>query len=205
MDLQCLSGTITRATLVGLALCGCAPSATLPVGESQWPQIAPQWEAYDGSGDGQVGQKVDAFLFPDQTGALVDFRQFLGFVTVLDLGATWCGPCQTAAAESQELQDTLQAEGPVWLMHVLLQDVTSGPPDSADASEWAALFGLQFPVLADEFQTLESSWSVFTWPTVLVVAPDGTIVERFDGPVPAQDVTEAVLLTLETYAEDLRE
>ena len=56
-----------------------------------------------------------------------------------------------------------------------------GPPDAADAAEWAEAYGLELPVLADTEGVLQTRWSIDGWPTVLVVAADGTVLWRNAG------------------------
>lgn len=171
--------------------------------ENQWPPVLEEWADYQGQG-AEVGTPIEPFVLPDQTGVDVDFRQFLGFVMVIELGATWCVPCQEFAMEQQGLHDRLNAEHGAWVLTVLGQERSGGPPDVGDAANWAAQFGLALPVIADIGYGQQQRWSVTTWPTTLVVAPDGTVLHRHQEAVPLEQLEEEVADAASTYADLLR-
>ena len=132
--------------------------------DNGWPPILDEHRSYVGTGGAQPGDRIAAFSLPDQHGAETDLRQFLGFVTVIEVGATWCVPCQDAARTQQAFLEELQVD-PVWILSVLAQDASGGPPDPGDAAVWAQQFGLELPVLADVLQERQQDWSVGSWPT----------------------------------------
>jgi thiol-disulfide isomerase/thioredoxin len=166
--------------------------------------MLPEHEGYTGDGSGQVGDHIDAFLLPDQFGDAVDYRQFLGFVTVIELGATWCSPCQEAARTQQDFAVSLASAGPTWVISMLLQDINAGPPDTGDTAQWALEFDLDLPVLADELQTHQNAWGITAWPTSLVVAPDGTVLSRHEGATDETVLEADVLQALVNWADLLQ-
>jgi len=146
-----------------------------------YPALDARYEDYASDGTGQVGERMNPFVLPDQHGDLVDFRQFLGAPVVIDVGALWCEPCKEAAQTSPSLFADLQAQDG-WLITVLAQNVGGGVPSVGDCADWADTYGLDYPVLADEIQEWTDRWKIRAWPTWFVVAADGEIVERLEGP-----------------------
>ena len=189
------------------------PALTLPIlacgtdrapqPDNRWPSIDARWIDYQGAG-ATVGEPLGGFVLADQHGDATDFRQFLGAVTVIEIGATWCAPCQDFAAEQQVLHEALQTDGPVWVLTVLVQEASGGPPTVDDAMDWAQAFDLTVPVLADELQEQQDSWAVTAWPTTLVVAPDGTVLNRHETPTDPGTLADEVRAALADHADDLR-
>ncbi len=170
--------------------------------EGPYPAILPEYEDYRSSGTGQQGERMNPFSLPDQNGDGLDYRQLLGYVTVVDVGAIWCAPCQESAATAQALQDALGDQA--WVLQILVQDASSGPPGSDDGAQWADQFGLDLPVLADTLQENMALWQITAWPTVFVIAPDGEILVRSDGALPDDEVLIIARDALDEYAGDLR-
>ncbi len=201
-----------RLVWLAAALVACSPDSesTTPTpatpGDGPYPAILPEHAGYDhDDGRGREGELMNAFVLPDQHGNAVDFRQFLGFVTVIDVGAVWCQPCQEAASTFQALSEELAEVGPAWTVSVLVQDANAGPPSVNDANEWAEAFAIDAPVLADELQDNLGAWDLREWPTTFFVAPDGTIVRRADGRVDDAEISAEVARLLQQYAGQLRE
>ena len=67
-----------------------------------------------------------------------------GNVILLDLSATWCGPCQAEASPAESLYQEYNDGGFVVITVLTDNDITTG-----DCGIWAGTFGLTFPVLAD--------------------------------------------------------
>ena len=199
---------LRHTTLSIAALTACLAGCKASVGSSQpdneWPAILDVYRDYEGTGGGQPGDRISPFTLPDQTASETDFRQFLGFVTVIDVGALWCVPCLEAAQTQQVFFEELQSD-PVWILSVLVQDQSGGPPDPADGSAWAQQFGLQLPVLVDLFQEQQTDWDITTWPTALVIAPNGTVLTRYDGVTTEEQIAADVAQALQDHAADLRE
>lgn len=192
-------------TTLALALLSTGCSRTLGdlSPDDAWPPILDEYADYQGTGGAQPGDRIAPFRLPDQTGADTDFRQFLGFVTVIQVGALWSAPCQEAAQTQQAFFEDLNRD-PAWILSVLVQGTSGGPPDVGDAATWAQRFGLELPVLADLFQEHQVDWQIEAWPTTLIVAPDGTVLVRHDDVVTEDRITEDVAQALQDHAAMLR-
>lgn len=188
-------------------LTGCT-AAIAPVDTAadsgRWPAVVEPWEDYAGTG-AEVGDALVPFVLPDQYGDEVDYRQFLGFVTVVVVDAAWSPHSQQSAGERQAFQDALQADHPTWVITVLTEQGVGQPPSPPDAAAWADLHGLvHTPVLADVQWALNTTLRVDAVPTVLVVAPDGTVRARITGSDHEAAVTAEVAAAAAAQAELLR-
>lgn len=169
-----------------------------------YPSICPEFEDYDASGGaGAEGTSMPGFVLVDQNGVELDFRQLLGGVVLLDLAAAWCGPCKVYSSESQALHDAMQALGPSHLVTVMVQEDTGANATPALATEWATTYGLDHPVLADEDSAYTALFGIDGFPTSFLIAPDGTVVERFAG-LPSDTILDDVQGVFDTYEADVR-
>lgn len=96
----------------------------------------------------KIGQRAENFTLLDQNGNQVSLHDYIGKVILLDLSTMWCSPCQAEAAEAEELYQAYKLRGFI-ILSVLCQDYIGGPPATSDCKAWANLYGLTFPVLAD--------------------------------------------------------
>jgi len=171
-----------------------------------YPSILPENESYSGTGTGTDGGRMDAFNLVDQHGNMVDYRQFLGFVTLVDVAAEWCGPCRQAASEAEYVRQQIQAMGSAYYIQIVIEDVGGNQPTQAVASRWSNEFGLdRLPILADTNWQWAASWNITALPTFFLVFPDGTIAQRVEGAPAADDLINAAAQMLDIAGDDLRE
>jgi len=95
-----------------------------------------------------VGDVAQAFSLVDQFNETVDFHDLCGNFILIEVGASWCPPCQEAAPELQALYEAERGSG-LLVVSMLAQDEDEQPATSEDAATWANQYGLTFPVLAD--------------------------------------------------------
>jgi len=94
-----------------------------------------------------------------------------GHVAVLDFWATWCEPCRETIPKVIRLADAYGPEGLV----VVGVHVGRG---SESATAFAEDAGIQYPLYTDEDYAFSDRFGARSVPTVLVVAPNGSIVHR---------------------------
>lgn len=194
------------APLVVALSTGCTAALPLPAdpGPSPWPELPAEAEDYAGQG-ATVGSTLGAFRLPDQHGEAVDYRQFLGFATVIAVDWGWAGPSQDAAATRAALQASLQQADAAWVITVIVEGTETGPPGPEAALSWTDLFGLEdLPVVADIAWEQRLDWAI-EGPTTLVVAPDGTVVHRHEAPVDDATLTVEVRALLDGWSGPLRD
>lgn len=97
-----------------------------------------------------------------------DLYKHYGSLIVVDLSAMWCGPCNSAGAHAQEVQDLYAAEDLIYVT-VLVENSHGVPPTADDIHDWATTYGnTTSPVIPGDRGMLVSSggsWDLTGWPT----------------------------------------
>ncbi len=118
-----------------------------PEGDCRWPDFSDEAAAAGVSGTGwAIGDVIPDFPLLDHHGGELDLYQYYGFVILLDVSAGWCNPCRAVASDAEELYQEYKDRG-FTLIHLMLHGNTdSTPSDQQFLGEWAAEYGLTFPV-----------------------------------------------------------
>jgi len=115
------------------------------------------------------------FTLKDQDGNDVSLYDYYGDTIVIDFSVMWCGPCQVAASEVQEVKDAYEAEGFTYLT-VLVETQQGEAPDSADCKYWADTYGISEPVLSGSRDMIDYSstqgWLIQSWPTFFFITDE---------------------------------
>lgn len=173
------------AVLVGMVLAGCAAPRTEPAeptfggGSSTAPDAADLARAKADAGiedcpkttkttpkdEGLPGLVLDCL----GGGSPVHLAGLSGEPTVINLWASWCGPCKKElphfAKAHRELGDRVQ---------ILGIDFADDEPDAA--LELAKLAGVTYPLLADPNSSVKADLKVVGLPQTVFVDAQGTIV-----------------------------
>jgi len=153
------------------------PTGSVEVESSSGSTVS--WNPY------QLGDVPTNFTMPDHYDEPVDLYSFCGKHIVLVLSAGWCGPCRSAAAEMQAMQDEYRDDG-VQFIEMITGDNSDAVPDLAFVQSWASEYAfVDIPVLQ---APAASSWTDETviWdrdfgiPSVWHIDPTGTIVSADD-------------------------
>ncbi len=145
----------------------------------------------------QLGETVPNGRFTDQCGDPVDLWDFRGYYLIIDASSPDCGPCQVLAAAAEAARSRLLADCiPVEMVTLLNESLSAVnvPASLATQQAWAEEFGLFSPVLADRgwgYALLPTFLEAdgFSLPSMVVVAPDGTVIGGSDG-VPEEPFSE---------------
>jgi thiol-disulfide isomerase/thioredoxin len=127
------------------------------------------------SGPAAPAMNFDVTL-ADMNGAPVDLASFKGQPLIVNLWATWCGPCRIETPELVKFAEKYKDRG--------LRVIGISADDTPDAIRaFAAEFGVPYPMLVGLNQEafLQSIGYRGTLPLTLMVAKDGTIREQITG------------------------
>lgn len=134
-----------------------------------------------------VGLPIADLTIADLTGKEHSLRQFTGRVVVLDFWFRECSFCIRAMPQIEQVHAKFLADrAPVTFLGFSIDE------DAADAQHVVDTMKLDFPVLRSK--ELATQLGVKSFPTLLVIAPDGTLQGIFVGysPTIQEDLTDCI-------------
>ncbi|MBZ5535771.1 MAG: redoxin domain-containing protein [Acidobacteriia bacterium] len=98
-----------------------------------------------------------------------------GKIVLLDFWATWCAPCRAALPGLEKLHQKFAGEDRFVLISI-----------SADRSagawrEFVKNAGMDWPQYHDRDEKIQRLFNVHSYPTYVLIGPDGVILQRFSG------------------------
>ena len=117
----------------------------------------------------------------DSDGNVVLFSELVGSPVILDLSTMWCGPCNTAAGEIQEIQD---AYPELSYVTILIENRSGEPPTAADVQLWeethsitsAPVWGNSRDIVTSDPTETQGEFYLGGWPTFYFLDEDLKIV-----------------------------
>ncbi|MBM3884374.1 MAG: TlpA family protein disulfide reductase [Gemmatimonadetes bacterium] len=101
---------------------------------------------------------------------------YTGDVVLLNIWATWCGPCRVEMPSMQRLQERLGPKG-LRIVAVSVDD----PGKAGDIRGFAQELGLTFELLHDPTKAIERTYQTTGVPETFLIGRDGTIRRRSIG------------------------
>lgn len=135
-----------------------------------------RWSPRDTSGV-EVGDRVPRFSAPDLSGAEVSFADHLGEVVLVNIWATWCGPCRVEMPSIQASYDRFRDRG----FTVLAVSIDAGPGHGEKVASFVEEYGLTFPVILDPEGRIQRLLGTIGVPETFVLDREGRIVKRLIG------------------------
>jgi cytochrome c biogenesis protein CcmG, thiol:disulfide interchange protein DsbE len=133
---------------------------------------------------GKIPAPREGFLAPDFTaknrqGESIQLRDLRGQPVLLNVWASWCGPCKAEMPAMQEVYEAYSNQG-----FTILAVNTTFQDDAASALAFADNLGLTFPILFDVDGDISQKYQVRAMPTSFFIDQDG-IIQRvvFGGPM----------------------
>jgi thiol-disulfide isomerase/thioredoxin len=135
-------------------------------------------QASRGSRAGQAQRAVVGdFKLPNVAGGFMTNADLMGKVTVVDLFATWCGPCIAEIPRFNQLYNAYQSRPDVAILGIAVAS-----PRRTLQSKVQQL-GIKYPVLIGE-TTLSAFGEFEAFPTTVVIGKDGKIYKTYRGSTP---------------------
>ena len=124
-----------------------------------------------------VGSDAPPFAAKDvHDGKVRTLADYKGKVVLLNIWATWCGPCQV---EMPSIEKLYKAYGPMGLKVVAVSVDDFVGTDSV--RHFADDFGLTFDVLHDPKYEIEKAYQTTGYPETFIIGPDGVIRRKWIG------------------------
>jgi thiol-disulfide isomerase/thioredoxin len=155
--------------------------------------VAVVWTYFGSSSGGRVGSGpamlagAPAVSYPAQRldGTADALDRYRGKVVLVNLWATWCGPCRSETPALERLYEEEKSRG------LIVLGIDQGE-SAAAASAFAREMHLTYPILLDEHQRYGAAYSAIGLPTTVVVDRKGRIVVGHDGEWALADFRKAV-------------
>ena len=123
-----------------------------------------------------LGSKAPGFRIPDlATGDTVALEQFTGDVVLLNLWATWCGPCEQEMPSMERLHQALGPEG------LKVVAISIDESDAEGVRRWIADRKLTFRVLWNKSGDIQRTYQTTGVPESFVIDRHGVIVKKVIG------------------------
>ena len=145
----------------------------------------------------EVGSSAPEVRATDLRGQPVTLSQLRGQVVLLNIWATWCGPCQQEMPSMQRLYDALRPEG-LRIVAVSI-DAKPGQPDDGghaggDVAAFTREFGLTFDIWQDPGGAISRDYRTTGVPESFLVGRDGKIVKKVIGATEWDDPATVALI-----------
>ena len=128
-----------------------------------------------------VGDAMPAYAAKLLDGAAYDLASDKGKVVLVNVWATWCGPCRFEIPELQKLHDQYGARG----FKVVGISVDEG--DAAEVKQFAQAQKMSYPVVVDPEGKIANLLQTTVLPTSVLLDRNGKIVWRQVGAIPEHD------------------
>lgn len=131
-----------------------------------------------------VGQKANEFNYLDSNGTMVSLSDFNGKYILIDIWATWCGPCKFEIPYLKNIQNQFKGQN--------IAFVSISIDDSRDKIKWLnyldseSLDGIQLFENNQGKSQFINSLNINSIPRFLIINPNGEF-ENLDAPKPSSE------------------
>lgn len=142
--------------------------------------------------DSKPGSKAADFTYPDKDGKMVSLSDFKGKVVLVDVWATWCGPCKKEIPSLKALEKELHVNKNIVFMGVSV-DEEKDKQAWLDMVKNENLEGVQ--LFASGWSKIAKDYKIKGIPRFMVFSKDGSIYS-VDAPRPSDPKLKEMLLKL---------
>lgn len=162
-----------------VALTGCKQDVETPVKVDAAEKPAPATAAT--STGIEPGSMMPEYSSLNLDGSKFDLAARRDKVVLLNLWATWCGPCRFEIPELQRIHDTYASRG----FEVVGVSVDQTPVETV--REFAAEHKMAYPVVHDQEERLAGILEASVLPTSVLIGRDGKIIWKKVGAILEND------------------
>lgn len=137
----------------------------------------------------QAERKAPNFTLSDIEGKTVQLSDYDGQIRIVDFWATWCPPCKAEIPHFIALAKKYP--------NVAVLGISLDQGGSKIVKEFAEEYGVNYPMLMGNRETVEAYGDIRSIPTTFVIDQQGQIIKKYVG-YRAQDVFEKDILSLQT-------
>ncbi|HEX9986419.1 MAG TPA: TlpA disulfide reductase family protein [Thermoanaerobaculia bacterium] len=145
------------------------------------PATATTTAATETSSGTEIGQQMPAYSADYLDGKHFDIANRKGQVVLLNLWATWCGPCRVEIPELEELHKELSGKG----FEVVGVSVDEYP--AAEIQKFVDQYKMTYPIVLDPEGKLANVLQTTVLPTTVLLDRKGKIVWKNQGLVTKKD------------------
>jgi peroxiredoxin len=138
----------------------------------------------------EVGDRVPQYSAQDLSGREVSLDDHLGEVVLVNVWATWCGPCRVEMPPIQASYRRYKDRG----FTVLAVSIDQGPSYEENVAAFAKEYGLEFPILLDPDGHVTEVLRTVGVPETFVLGRDGRIAKRLIGATDWSSAANQILI-----------
>lgn len=135
------------------------------------------------------GEAAPNFTLTTLDGQTVQLSDLKGKAVMLNFWGTWCKPCRTEMPAMQAAYQKYKAQG------FTIAAINIAETDIA-ASNFAKQVGISFPIWMDRNREVVKLYDIGPLPSSIFIDPDGTIVDRIEGPLQLSQLEYYIMRTL---------
>jgi len=137
-------------------------------------------------GGGRESRLAPEFTLDRLSGGTVSLADLRGQIVILDFWATWCPPCELQVSELNAFYDAHREDGDVEVLGISVD--SEGP---AAVASWVGEQRVRYPILLGG-EDLARRFGAVGFPTLYIVAPDGSIDSEHVGLIESAALEEAL-------------
>jgi peroxiredoxin len=121
----------------------------------------------------EIGQTAPDFTLNNLEGQPVNLSDYRGKVVLMNMWATWCGPCHREAPDMQTFYQ--EYEGRFEILAVNIAETR------AEAQGFVDQYDLTFPVVLDTASRVADLYALEAYPTTYVLSREGVVIDVIRG------------------------